>query len=130
MMIRAVQLPTDHPVVKNVDARLRNVLKLLDSRLEHAAWLAGDEFTAADIMSVFSLTTVRMFMPFDLSGYPEILRYLGRGAMAKGDPGFTPILGGPAPELFPATKLSIEVERNLRNMQIWKAEIHLILYMP
>ena len=67
MMIRATQLPTDHPVVKNVDARLRNVLKLLDSQLEHATWLAGNEFTAADIMSVFSLTTVRMFMPFDLS---------------------------------------------------------------
>jgi len=50
--------------------------------------LAGDEFTAADIMSVYFLTTVGMFMPFDLSGYPQILRYLGRDAMAKGDPGF------------------------------------------
>ena len=73
--------------------------------------VAGDEFTAADIISVFSLTMVRMFMPFDLSGCPQILRYLGRDAMAKGDPGFTPILGGPAPEHFPATKLSTEVEK-------------------
>ena len=29
--------------------------------------------------------------------------------MAKGDPGFTPILGRPALELFPALKLSTEV---------------------
>jgi glutathione S-transferase len=77
-MIRAAQLPTDHPVVRNMDAALRNVLKLLDSRLEHAVRLAGDEFTAADIMGVFSLTTVRMFMSSDLSGYPQILRYLAR----------------------------------------------------
>jgi len=32
-------------------------------------------------------------------------------AVAKGDPGFTPILGGPTPEHFPATKLSTEVEK-------------------
>jgi glutathione S-transferase len=66
------------PVVGDMDARPRNVLTLLDSRLEHATWLAGDEFVAIDIMRAFSLTTVRMFMPSDLYGYPQILRYLGR----------------------------------------------------
>jgi glutathione S-transferase len=54
------------------------VLKLLDSRLEQTTWFAGDESIAADIMSVFSMTTMRTFIPFDLSGYPYILRYIGR----------------------------------------------------
>jgi glutathione S-transferase len=63
-VIRVAYLTT---VVRNVDVMLRNVLKLLDSRL---TWLAGDEFTAVDIMCVFSSATMRTFMPFDLSGYP------------------------------------------------------------
>jgi glutathione S-transferase len=70
-------------------------------------------------MSVFSLTTMRTFMPFDLSVYPHILRYLGRVgerkayryAMTKGDRGCTPMLGGPAPKLLPAMKLSTEVKK-------------------
>jgi len=95
-------------MLKNAESKQNSILKLVDSRLEEATWLAGDEFTAADIMSVFSLTTMRVFMPFDLSGYPNILAYLKRVgerkayqvAMAKGDPGFEPALGGPSPELF------------------------------
>ena len=112
MLIRALQLPTEHPLSKRVNTKLVLVLKLLDSRLRQAKWLAGGEFTPADIMSVFSLTTMRTFMPFDLSECPNILEYLKRvggreayrDAMAKGDPGLEPILEGPALELFPGTK--------------------------
>ena len=62
--------------------------------------LAGKEFTSADIMIGFSLTTMRYFMPYDLARCPNIVRYLARiaqrpayrRAMEKGDPGFTPML--------------------------------------
>ena len=91
--------------------------------------VAGDEFTAADTVSVFSLTKVQMFVPFDLSGHPQILRYLGRDAMAKGDPGFTPILSGLARELFRLRRYRPRL-RNVGKLQIRKAEIDLILYMP
>jgi hypothetical protein len=42
------------------------------SRRSRAGWggrfiLAGNELTAADIMTVFSLTTMRLFKPCDLS---------------------------------------------------------------
>jgi glutathione S-transferase len=112
-MLRAGQVPANHPIIKNTNARLEIMLRLLDSRLEQTLWLAGDDFTAADVMSVFSLTTMRKFMPFDLSRHPNILGYLKtvgerkayRDAMAKGDPGFEPILNGPAPELFAGLKL-------------------------
>ena len=33
----------------------------------------GPGFTAADIMSVFSLTTMRLFQPVDLAPHPNIL---------------------------------------------------------
>jgi hypothetical protein len=98
--------------------------------------LAGKEFTAADIMSVFPLTTVWMFIPFDLS--VRVSANIGRvgweegdrDAITKGDPSFTPMLGRPAPELFRATKLSTEVEklRESANQESWNTSD--ILYMP
>ena len=62
--------------------------------------MIGPELTAADIMMVFTLTTMRMFEARDLAAYPHIRRYLKRvgerpayrRAMAKGDPGMTPLL--------------------------------------
>lgn len=67
---------------------------MLEARLAAVPFLAGPDFTAADIMSVFPLTTMRVFLPRDLSGYPAIRAYLGRigarpayaRAMAKADP--------------------------------------------
>ena len=51
-------------------------------------------------MAVFSLTTMRVFLPLDLAPYPHILAYLQRigarpayqRAMQKGDPGMAPLL--------------------------------------
>ena len=41
-------------------------MALVEGRLGQAGCLAGNEFTAADIMSVFSLTAMRLFQPLDL----------------------------------------------------------------
>ncbi|MGI4860688.1 MAG: glutathione S-transferase family protein [Janthinobacterium lividum] len=90
----------DHPMRAAVQGRLDQVLTLLDTQLAQSDYLAGETFTAADIMSVFSLTTMRLFFPFDLAPYPAILAYLQRigarpayqRAMAKGDPDLTPML--------------------------------------
>jgi len=99
MMMRRTGLPPDQPVHRAVMDRLDRVLALLEARLGTVEHLAGP-FTAADIMSVFSLTTMRLFMPVDLAPYPNIRTYLQRigareayqRAMAKGDPGFTPMM--------------------------------------
>jgi glutathione S-transferase len=80
--------------------RFALVLSTMEKRLGAAPYLAGAELTAADIMSVFSLTTMRLFSPFDLSSYPNILAYLQRigarpgyrRAMQKADPDMTPLL--------------------------------------
>ena len=60
------------------------MLSLMDARLQESKWLAGEEFTAADIMNVFTLTTMRVFYPFDLSEYRGILAYLERVAQREG----------------------------------------------
>jgi len=73
---------------------------LVEKRLGEAAYFAGDEFTAADIIMGFPLTTMRAFAPHALSPHPNILAYLQKigarpayqRAMAKGDPTMTPML--------------------------------------
>ena len=100
LMISRTKLPADSPVLVAVQGRFDKVMALIENRLGEVPYLAGREFTAADIMSVFSLTTMRLFQPFDLAPYPHIRGYLQRigerpayqRAMAKGDPDLTPLL--------------------------------------
>jgi len=71
---------------------------MIDARLATVPYLAGTEFTAADIIMLFPLTTMREFIPRDLTPYPHIQAYLKRiavrpalqRAMAKADPGYSP----------------------------------------
>lgn len=100
MVLRRLNLPADTPMLVSTQGRLALVLKLLEARLGEVDYLAGAEFTAADIMAVFSLTTMRYFYPVDLAAYPRILAYLQRisqreayqRAMRKGDPGMELLL--------------------------------------
>jgi glutathione S-transferase len=101
MILSRLDLPSDNPTLEGTRGRLSRALDLLETRLRDVVYLAGDEFTAADIMLVFSVTTMRLFYPLDLAPYPHIRRYLGRigereayrRAMKKGDPDMTPLLG-------------------------------------
>ncbi len=100
LILRRLKLPADNPVLAAVEGRLERALKYVDDRLAAVPYFAGEAFTAADIMTVFSLTTMRLFNPVELAPYPHILAYLQRigsregyrRAMEKGDPGFAPML--------------------------------------
>jgi glutathione S-transferase len=73
---------------------------MVEQRLGESPHLAGAEFTAADLMMMFPLTTMRVFIPRDLTPFPHIRAYLSRiaerpayrRAMAKADPGYSPPL--------------------------------------
>jgi glutathione S-transferase len=73
---------------------------MIESRVAAVPWFAGTEFTAADIIMLFPLSTMRAFVPRDLTPYPHIRAYLTRiaarpayrRAMAKADPGYSPPL--------------------------------------
>lgn len=111
MVLRRLNPPADHPVLQAMTGRMKLVLELIEARLGSVPHLAGEAFTAADIMSVFTLTTMRLFSPYDLSPYPNILAYLQRigarpayqRAMKKGDPDLTPLLTAENPP-FPDKK--------------------------
>ncbi|KAK1590372.1 glutathione S-transferase domain-containing protein [Colletotrichum navitas] len=89
-------------IAKRTDAKMHSCLKLVDDRLANNKWLAGQNLSAADIMIVFSLTTMRGFYPLvDLSQYGNILRYLKdvaerpayREALKKAEEGMEPMIG-------------------------------------
>ena len=90
----------DNPIVPALMERAERSFTMMETRLGDVPFLAGDAFTAADIIAVFPLTTMRAFVPRDLTRYPNILAYLGRigarpayqRAMALGDPGMAPML--------------------------------------
>lgn len=97
---------------EHYEKKLVGFLSYMDERLSKVPYLAGQDFSVADIMPVFTLTTMRVFSPFDLSKYQHILAWLKRvtsregykSAMTKGDPE-TNIEGqiqGQAPPMFPA----------------------------
>lgn len=83
-------------VMASLSARLDRAWSMIEHRLGEVPYLAGAEFTAADTITTFPLTTMRLFAPRDISAYPNIKRYLKkigerpafRRAMAKADPGF------------------------------------------
>jgi glutathione S-transferase len=101
LTLQRLNVPDDVAYSKAIRERLDRALGSMDARLDKNQWLAGSEFTAADIMSVFSLTTMRVFAPIELAPYPNIVAYLQRAAerpayrsaLAKGDPGFEPPRG-------------------------------------
>jgi glutathione S-transferase len=106
MIIQRGGIDASNPMAQFVSRMRDTSLKMLNDRLSANKWLAGEDFTAADIMTVFSLSTMRLFAPFSLKGQDNILAYLERvserdgfkRAMEKGDPGFEPIFGADAPE--------------------------------
>ena len=101
MFLGLTKLPADNPLLAAMQGRFDLMMAHVEARLGLVPYLAGSEFTAADIMSVFSFTTMRIFQPVDLAPYPNIRAYLQRigarpayqRAMAKGDPDLTPMLG-------------------------------------
>lgn len=100
MILNRLSLPADNPVLQGIKGRLERAFALVEARLGEAAYFAGDSFTAADIIMLFSLTTMRYFQPVDLAPYPHLRAYLARigerdayrRAMQKSDPGMELLL--------------------------------------
>jgi glutathione S-transferase len=99
-MMGATATADETPMQRFMRQRAEQSWDLVEQRLAEAPYFAGDAFTAADIIMVFALTTMRAFAQRDLAPYPNIRAYLQRigarpayqRAMAKGDPAMTPML--------------------------------------
>ncbi|MDB5444787.1 MAG: glutathione S-transferase-like [Phenylobacterium sp.] len=90
----------ESPRAKMMRDRSDRAWRLVEQRLGETRYFAGEEFTAADIIMVFPLTTMRAFMQKGLDEYPNLRGYLQRigerpayqRAMKKGDPQMAPML--------------------------------------
>ena len=100
MILGRLKLADDNPVLVAQRQRLDRAFDLVEARMQEAEYFAGSEFTTADIMMGFSLTTMRYFLPYDFARLPHLRAYLKRiggrpayrRAMEKGDPGMTLLL--------------------------------------
>ena len=100
LVITMLGAKSDNETMRSLRARGDLAFSMTEHRLGKAQYFAGAEFSAADIMMLFPLTTMRAFAPRDLGPYPNIRAYLQRiaarpayrRAMQKADPGFTPPL--------------------------------------
>ena len=89
-----------NPRIAMIDDRRQRAMALVEQRLGKVPYFAGNELTAADIMMLFPLSTMRVFAQRDLAALPHVRAYLKRigerpayqRAMAKGDPGMSPML--------------------------------------
>lgn len=90
-----------NPASPFVADRSRRGWEMIEARLGEAPFFGGRNLTTADIMMVYCVTTSRAFRGTALDGYPNLKAYLQRigerpayaRAMAKAEPGMTPMLG-------------------------------------
>jgi glutathione S-transferase len=96
MALVASRLAGDNPQsAQTFSGRQQLSYALSEARLGEVAFFAGADFTAADVMMVFSLTTMRAVSGGSLTERPNLRAYLKRigarpayqRAMRKGDPG-------------------------------------------
>lgn len=98
-------VPDDNNGKASSNMRLERMFKHYEERLGQADYLAGNDFTAADTMSVYNFSTSRFLVNVDMASYPNILAYLKRvgerpaykSAMKKCEPDLQPVLGKELP---------------------------------
>ena len=86
--------------VRDINKRYARGFAMVEQRLGTVPYLAGARFTAADIIMLFPLTTMRLFTPLDLAAFPNIRAYLQRiGARPALQRMIAKIAPDPAPPL-------------------------------
>jgi glutathione S-transferase len=96
LVLQMVGANSDSGTLSGLRARGDLAFGMVEKRLGEAQYFAGNQFTAADIIMLFPLTTMRVFAPRDISRMPNLLAYLQRigartayqRATKKADPNF------------------------------------------
>jgi len=88
----------ESPVRARVLARLDVMLAFVDRALGEHGYFAGEDFSAADIMMSFPLTTMRRYLPYEIEACANVQAWIARiqarpayrKAMALSGPDATP----------------------------------------
>lgn len=75
---RLAGMVPNNPIAHFYADRLDRSLAMIEARLAKATYLAGEEFTVADINILFALTTMRGFVPLDFTARRETRDYTRR----------------------------------------------------
>jgi glutathione S-transferase len=68
MLLQELDVPDDHPSRQFPQDRMQLLLKSMDEQFATTgAYLAGSNLTAADIMTVFSLSKMRYYYLYSLA---------------------------------------------------------------
>ncbi len=59
-------------------ARMKHMLTFVDGELAAVPYVAGADFTAADVMMTFPFTTMRRYLDYDIAPYANIVAYVKR----------------------------------------------------
>lgn len=78
MVLASLAVGESNSFSQGVVARADAGYLMLEARLAKAAYLAGDRFSAADIMNLFALTTLAAFSGLDLGLFPHLRDYVTR----------------------------------------------------
>lgn len=84
MSLRALNASRDSFQMTLTNSRFKKAFAALNERLRGNQWLAGSNFTVADVMVVFVLTTVRYWVPYSLEEYENVVKYLKRVSEREG----------------------------------------------
>ena len=66
------------PLGTRVQTRIKLLLGFVDAELAKVPYFAGADFTAADVMMTFPVTTMRRFLDFEIAPYANITAYVKR----------------------------------------------------
>jgi len=78
MVAKAVPGTDDNVFVQSSRGRIKCYYNQLEQRLGESQYLAGPEFTAADIQNIFALTTMPMFGGPGIEHLPNVSAYVKR----------------------------------------------------
>lgn len=78
LVLRSLGVTAGNPLSDGVVSRVAQAEAMMEARLTAAPFLGGANFTAADIMNLFALTTLAIFAPRDLGPFPHLRAYIAR----------------------------------------------------
>ena len=78
IMAEFAGIDPDHAFRIYARQRIAQLLAFTDARLAAAPFVAGERFTAADVMMTIPFTMTRQIVPVDVEGHPAIAAYVER----------------------------------------------------